>query len=178
MKANEVLKFWFEETNPELWFKKDNDFDERIKNRFSLTIEEGSRGELFSWRETAQGRLAEIIVLDQFPRNIYRQNPKAWATDGIALTLAQELVSLKLDTQLTISQRAFAYLPYMHSESLLVHKEAVKLFKTPGLEDNYKYEIMHLEIIEKFGRYPHRNKILGRESTPEEIEFLKTHQGF
>jgi len=119
------------------------------------------------------GRLAEIIVVDQFSRNIYRGTPKAFQWDPMALCLAQEAIRVKADSELSNAKRAFIYLPYMHSESLKIHQQAVELYSAPGLELNLEFEMKHKVIIEKFGRYPHRNDILGRPSTPEEVEFLK-----
>jgi uncharacterized protein (DUF924 family) len=127
---------------------------------------------LFAWRTTAEGRLAEIIVLDQFSRNVYRDTPRAFAQDVPALVLAQELVASGQDRSLSIAQRTFAYMPYMHSESALVHVQAVALFSQPGMEDNLNFELRHKAIIDRFGRYPHRNAVLGRPSTPEELAFL------
>lgn len=124
-------------------------------------------------RQTAD-RLAEILVLDQFSRNIYREDPRAFACDPLALALAQEAVALGADQDLEMVQRTFMCLPYMHSESALIHTLAVSLFSQPGLEDNLAFELRHKAIIDRFGRYPHRNAILGCTSTPEEIAFLKT----
>jgi uncharacterized protein (DUF924 family) len=120
-------------------------------------------------RSTAFSR---IIVLDQFSRNVFRDTPRAFAGDGLALVMAQELVASGLDRSLPITQRAFAYLPYMHSESALIHEQAAQLFDQPGLEDNLRFERLHQDIVKGFGRYPHRNLILGRLSTPQEIAFL------
>lgn len=174
----ELLTFWFEELGPKKWFDSSPETDKVIKERFGLVHEAGRQGELFDWRKTPQGRLAEIIVLDQFSRNIHRGTPKAFENDRVALVLSQEMISLKEDLKLSISERAFSYMPFMHSESPLIHEIAMKLFDVPGMEENYKFEILHKEIIDRFGRYPHRNAILGRVSTPEELEFLKTHKGF
>lgn len=178
MDYQNVINFWFHELTPNQWFFKDPELDQEIASKFGHLITKASMGELFNWRSTSEGRLAEIILLDQFPRNIYRNKPQAFATDPLALILSQEMVLLKLDTELSIIQRAFAYMPYMHSESPLIHEEAMKLFALKGLEENFLFEIKHKEIIDRFGRYPHRNKILNRSSTPEELEFLKTHAGF
>jgi uncharacterized protein (DUF924 family) len=178
MTFKDVLNFWFNELSSSDWFKSDENLDKKISLKFKSTLEEAKRGELFSWRKTAEGRLAEIILLDQFSRNIFRGTQDAFGTDTMALVLAQEMVELRLDRELTVIQRSFAYMPYMHSESLVIHQEALKLFALPGLEDNLKFEILHKEIIERFGRYPHRNQILGRASTSEEVEFLKNHAGF
>lgn len=169
-----VLDFWFEEIDPSFWFKKDEQFDAHLKERFVSTYHEVLAGLSVSWRSTAEGRLAEIIVLDQFSRNMFRETPQAFSADELALHLARECVRLGDDQKLPIVQRAFVYMPYMHSENPAVHVEAVKLFSQAGLEENLKFELMHKKIIDRFGRYPHRNKILGRTSTPEEAEFLKT----
>ena len=143
-----------------------------MTEQFSEILEQASQAELWSWRKTAEGRLAEIIVLDQFSRNIFRGTARAFAQDSLALALAQEAISLDLDKQLSPEQRAFLYMPFMHSESRLIHEYAFKLFQRLGNPSNLEYEIKHKIIIERFGRYPHRNQILGRESTEEELSFL------
>jgi uncharacterized protein (DUF924 family) len=143
---NNILHFWLEELTDKQHFTKDPALDADMRTRFGDTLEAASRCELFAWRATPEGRLAEILVLDQFSRNIFRDTPRAFAQDALALVLAQELVAGGHDQQLTPKQRAFAYMPYMHSESLAIN--------------------------ERFGRYPHRNAILGRTSTPEELVFL------
>jgi uncharacterized protein (DUF924 family) len=130
-------------------------------------------GELAHWRVDAHGRLAEIIVLDQFSRNLYRNSGQAFAYDLTALVLAQETIRLGLDQQLTTVEKSFLYLPYMHSESLAIHEQAVELYSIAGLEFNLKFELKHKVIIERFGRYPHRNIVLGRTSTTEEMLFLQ-----
>jgi uncharacterized protein (DUF924 family) len=128
---------------------------------------------LFEWRADAKGRLAEIIVLDQFSRNIFRGSPLAFASDALALALAQESVSAKAEAALSATERSFLYLPFMHSESLKIHAVALELYRKNGIQSNLDFEIRHKQIIERFGRYPHRNGIMGRQSTAEEIEFLK-----
>jgi len=171
--APDVLTFWFENLTPAQWWQKSDEVDSAISKKFTDTLRSASAGELFPWRHTPEGRLAEIIVLDQFPRNIHRNSPMAFATDGVALILAQEAVALNLHLELDPTRRAFMLLPYMHSESKLIHEEAVKLFNAEGLEDNYDFELRHKAIIDRFGRYPHRNEILGRQSTEEELAFLQ-----
>jgi len=170
---SEVLEFWFDEIEPECWWRKDDAFDRRIEEEFGGLFRQAVQGELYDWRKRADGRLAEIILLDQFSRNIYRDRPESFAQDGIALVLAQEAVSLGADVALSKTRRRFLYMPYMHSESARIHSVAEQLFGVPGLEDAYEYELKHKAIIDRFGRYPHRNAILGRESTPEEIAFLE-----
>ena len=130
-------------------------------------------GELFEWRDEPQGRLAEIIVLDQFSRNIFRNTREAFAQDGMALVLAQEAVRAQVDTSLTPIERSFLLLPYMHSESKQIHVLAEQLYRTFAPQDNYEFELKHKDIVDRFGRFPHRNVILGRVSTDEELEFLK-----
>jgi len=169
-----VLDFWFKEIEPQAWWVKDNEFDQLIKARFLHTHQAACQGELFSWRHCAQGRLAEIIVLDQFSRNLFRDQPECFAADGIALVLAQEAIQDGTSEQLTIPERTFLYMPFMHSESLLIHEQAVSLFSQPEIpEENLDFELKHKAILERFGRYPHRNAILGRTSTAEEIAFLQ-----
>jgi len=170
--AQDVLTFWFDELTAEQHFAKDAALDARIAERFGTLLRAAERCELAAWRATAGGRLAEIIVLDQFSRNIYRGQARAFANDALALALAQELVAGAHDRPLPVEQRAFAYLPFMHSESLVVHVQALVLFDQPGLESNLRFERAHLEILQRFGRYPHRNAVLGRTSTAQELAFL------
>jgi len=167
-----VLRFWFEELTPEDWFRKDPSLDRRIAERFGSTLAAAARCELFHWRGAARGRLAEVLVLDQFSRNIHRDTAAAFANDALALALAQEAVARGIDHELPVPQRVFLYLPWMHSESALLHEQALQLFATPGMEMNLEFERRHKAIIDRFGRYPHRNAALGRTSTPDEIELL------
>lgn len=169
----DVLRFWFNETTADQRFKRDDAFDTVIRERFAGLHNAACHGELASWRDQPQGRLAEVIVLDQFSRNLFRDSPRAWAQDGQALVLAQEAVRTGADRLLNTDQRAFLYMPYMHSESRLIHQVALRLFSQPGLSMQLDYEQRHAAIIDRFGRYPHRNAVLGRASTPEEIAFLK-----
>lgn len=169
----EVLKFWFNEIEPKQWWAVDPAFDARLKDRFLPLLDQAARGELFAWRATPKGRLAEVIVLDQFSRNIHRNTPAAFRQDPIALALSQEAVISGSLVHLAPAERAFLLMPYMHSESAMVHVEAKRLLKEWAPNDNYEFELRHKAIIDRFGRYPHRNKILGRISTPEEEEFLK-----
>ncbi len=172
MQFESVLHFWFTELSPKQHYAKDAALDEAIRTRFGATLEAAAQYELFAWRATAEGRLAEILVLDQFSRNVYRDTPRAFAQDALALMLAQELVTSGQDRSLPLAQRSFAYMPYMHSESALVHAQAVSLFSQPGMEDNLRFELHHKAIINRFGRYPHRNAILERSSTAQELAFL------
>lgn len=172
MEASEVLKFWFEELNPKQHWVKDPELDQLIGDRFKDVLHEAGRGELFSWRTTSQGRLAEILVLDQFSRNIYRNKPESFQFDPIAAVLSQEAWAVKAHEEIE-KGKSFLYMPLMHSESRKVHDLAVEVFTALGPDGALEFEMKHKVIIDRFGRYPHRNEILGRQSTEEEIEFLK-----
>ena len=173
MKYQEIIDFWFTEIESKLWWVKDDQFDQQLRDKFGELHASAVKCELFSWREHPEGRLAEVIVLDQFSRNMYRDTPLAFASDPLSLTLAQEAVDRNLHNELESMQRMFLLMPYMHSESKAVHEVAVGLFNSPGLEGNYEFELKHKAIIDQFGRYPHRNKILGRSTTEAERLFLE-----
>ena len=173
MTAHDVLDFWFRQSTPEQWFRKDDAFDEAIRMRFSALHARAAQGELWVWRTDAAGRLAEVIVLDQFSRNLLRGSAQSFAQDGMALVLAQEAIAQGLDAPLPPEQRAFLYMPFMHSESAAIQAESVRLFTALGQAHNLDYARQHQVIVDRFGRFPHRNAVLGRESTPEEAEFLK-----
>ena len=172
MNHNDILTFWFEELTPGQRFAKDAALDNTIRSRFGNVLQAATRCELFAWRGSPEGRLAEIVVLDQFSRNVYRNSPCAFAQDAQALVLAQELVASGQDRSLLLAQRSFAYMPYMHSESVLMHAQAVALFRQPGMEETLRFELQHQAIIDRFGRYPHRNALLGRTSSAQELAFL------
>jgi uncharacterized protein (DUF924 family) len=169
----DILRFWFEEIDPSKWWAKDAAFDQLIRARYSQVHARATRCELVGWRMEARGRLAEIVILDQFSRNLFRGSPLAFASDPLALALAQEAIAAEADSALSPVERSFLYLPFMHSESLAIHAAAMELYRMNGDQNNLDSEIRHKNIIERFGRYPHRNAILGRHSTDEEIEFLK-----
>lgn len=168
----DVLDFWFSEETQPFWFVKSEAFDEKIRAKFDRTLKAAAQGECASWRETLEGRLAEIIVLDQFSRNLYRNTPAAFAQDPMALALAQEAIKHKDFNALPTIWRKFMLMPYMHSESPVIHQQAVELFTELGDEYTLDFELRHKAIIDQFQRYPHRNAILNRPSTAEEIAFL------
>lgn len=173
MEFETILHFWFEEIKPAQWFTKDEQFDRQIVQRFGDVHRRAARCELFKWREHSRGRLAEIIVLDQFSRNMFRDSGRAFSFDPLALALAQEAVKRGVDQELPPVQRGFLYLPYMHSESPAIHEVAEQLYRQKGMESGLHWELKHRAIIDRFGRYPHRNASLGRISTDEEIDFLQ-----
>lgn len=169
----EVLTFWFNEIEPAQWWINDPAFDALVERRFSSLLQQAAAGELFEWRASLRGRLAEVIVLDQFSRNIHRGTPSAFSQDAAALVLSQEAVAAGALSELGPDERNFLLMPFMHSESRHIHAHAERLFKQFTPERNYDFELRHKAIVERFGRYPHRNAILGRASTLEEIDFLK-----
>ncbi len=169
--AADVLRFWFEE-HPKDWFVKNPDFDAEIRARFSTLHGAAAAGQLAHWADEARSCLALVVVLDQFPRNIYRGHARAFASDELARSVARVILERGWDKQMTQSEQLFAYLPFEHSESLEDQNLSCELMKDFDAEQ-LRYAIRHREIIERFGRFPHRNDILGRKSTPAEIEFLK-----
>ena len=173
MKPESVLSFWFEEIKSEKWWVVDPAFDTLIRDRFGEVLEQASHGELYGWRAEPRGRLAEIIVLDQFSRNIHRGKASAFAADGVALVLAQEAIAAGALENLSAIERNFVLMPFMHSESRTIHVRAEQLFREYAPGNNLDFELKHKAIIDRFGRYPHRNRNLGRESSNEELEFLK-----
>ncbi len=176
MTPQTVLTFWFEEIDEADHFKTNPTVDEAIKERFSDAHTAAAAGELANWADTPEGTLALIIVLDQFSRNLFRGDGRSFAYDDLALTLAEAAIEKGFDMHFEPDQRLFIYLPFMHSESREVHARAVPLFESLGLESSLKYEHIHKDIIDRFGRYPHRNEVLGRESTAEELEYLANNQ--
>jgi uncharacterized protein (DUF924 family) len=168
-----VLNFWFEETPQQSWWSANPEFDELIRQRFGPVLEQAARAELSDWRSTPMGRLAEIIVLDQFSRNVYRNTARAFSQDAMALVLSQEAIATGAPREMKAIEQVFLFMPFMHSESRLIHQQAEVLFRNTGLKSNLEFELKHKAIIDRFGRYPHRNKILERTSSAEEIEFLK-----
>jgi uncharacterized protein (DUF924 family) len=179
-KAGEVLDFWFgREGEPgygefrEAWFTKDPEFDQRVRDRFEALHEAAAAGELDDWKEEARSCLALVILLDQLPRNMYRGDPRSYATDYKAQETAEHAVDRAFDRELPAFQRMFLYMPFMHSEDLAHQRRSVELFRALGGEnDATGYAVRHMEIVERFGRFPHRNEVLGRQTTPEEAEFL------
>ena len=169
---DQIITFWFDDIDPQAHWRKDLSFDALLRERFATLHRAALACELHHWRQSPLGRLAEIIVLDQFSRNMYRDTPNAFTADPLALALAQEACRVGADRALTPAHRVFLYMPYMHSESNSIHITAELLFTQLGIADNLRFEQRHRQVIQRFGRYPHRNAILGRVSTPEELEFL------
>lgn len=173
MNAQQILDFWFSPESEPYWFAKSDAFDAQIRTQFLPLWQQAAAGELYAWRDTLAGRLAEIIILDQFSRNLHRGSPLAFAQDGMALLLAQEAIKQKDFSQMPMIQRKFMLMPFMHSESTTIHEWATALFAQYTDALTIDFEAKHKAIIDRFGCYPHRNEILGRKSSAEEIAFLQ-----
>ena len=174
--AKKVLDFWFDPVNVPRQFAEEPEFDQLIREQFLAAWEKGAEGLLVEWRNTAEGRLAEIIVLDQFSRNLFRRDIRSYTQDKMAIALAQELVSRPEFEQLPEEWKKFALLPFMHSESLELHAWARPLFEA-GDPGTLYFEDLHLDVLRQFGRYPYQNQDLGRENTPEEEAYIEKMAG-
>jgi len=171
-----VLQFWFEELGQKEWFAGGSELDEKIVDRFSDIHKLVVAGEYWKHRTNGQSLLAEVIVLDQFSRNMFRSSATAFAQDPMALALSQQAIASGYDTDMTKDEKMFLYMPFMHSESKVIHEAGLPLFESLENEETFKFAKVHKDIIDRFGRYPHRNEQLGRESTQEEKEYLENNQ--
>lgn len=171
--AAEFLDFWFGVLTPEQWWKRDDTVDATIGARFGALYERLAAAVPEAWLATPRGTLAAVMVLDQIPRNIFRGDPRAYATDANALALARQAVDRGLDATLSKDERLFLYLPFQHSEDKADQARSVALYEALGDDNALDFAVKHKEIVDRFGRFPHRNAVLGRAATPEETEFLK-----
>jgi uncharacterized protein (DUF924 family) len=170
-KPADVVKFWRDATAKK-WFSKDTAFDEEIRKRFLALHEAAAAGKLEAWEMTEEGTLALLILLDQFPRNMFRNDKRAFATDPQALGIARRAVARGFNDKMEPGMRGFFLLPFMHSEHLADQERGVALYKAANDANGLKWAELHADIIRKFGRFPHRNAVLGRKTTPEEQAFL------
>jgi len=176
--ASAVIDFWFADDMRARWFNADEALDAQIRTRFESTWQAACAKQLDAWSETARGALALTIVLDQFPLNMYRGTARSFATEAEAIRISRDAVRRGLDRRMPGERQAFLYMPLMHSEELADQDECVRLFAAAGLSDNLRFARHHRELIRRFGRFPHRNAILGRVSTPEELEYLDSKEAF
>ena len=172
--ASAILQFWFHEAKPYQWYRRDNQFDREIKDRFGSLHSAAAAERLNAWLVQPNSALAFIILLDQFSRNMFRGSARAYAEDPRARNAAHFAIKRRFDFRFPDRERAFFYMPFMHSEALADQDRCVQLFKARmPASGNLSYAIQHRDIIKRFGRFPHRNKVLGRTSTPAEIAYLK-----
>jgi uncharacterized protein (DUF924 family) len=169
--AADVLAFWLAASH-DRWFKPDAAFDAEIRQRFAATYEDAAAGRLSAWEDWPDGALAYLIVIDQFPRNMFRHSARSYATDPLARLVARNAIAKSFDQQVAMPQRQFFYLPFEHSEELADQELAVALMEKTGDADLVKWAKLHMDIIRRFGRFPHRNAVVGRTTTPEEQAFL------
>lgn len=176
--AQDVLDFWFSPEMEPHWFAKSDETDARIRDGFAATYEAAHRRQLDGWAATPDGALALVVVLDQFPRNIFRGTGRAFESNDLALEHARAALDAGFDGGFDTKRRVFLYLPFEHSEDLPDQTLSVELFEALGDPGYLDYAVQHRDIIERFGRFPHRNAVLDRPNTPDEEAFLKTHKGF
>ena len=176
--AQTLIDFWFSPRVAKLWFNSTPAFDDELRERFAETYQAGYHGELDDWEATALGALALVILFDQIPLNIFRKQPQSFATEARAREVAARAIARGFDAELDDPQKAFLYMPYMHSEKLADQDTSVDLFTRAGLKNNLRFAQHHREIVRRFGRFPHRNEILGRQSTAEEVAWLASKDAF
>jgi uncharacterized protein (DUF924 family) len=178
MTPEEILDYWFSPRLQRHWFASTPELDAEIRQRYAKLWEQAARGDLDGWQTTPEGSLGLAIVLDQFPLNMFRGTAKSFSTEARAVAVALQAVERGQDRQLPVERRAFLYMPMMHSENSTHQALSVQLFDQPGLERNLEFARHHQQLIEEFGRFPHRNAILGRPSTPAEIAYLDSPRAF
>lgn len=174
----DVLDFWFSNKMRENWFTKSDEIDAEIIKKFLAGYEDARADKFEDWKQQPESALALTILFDQFPRNMFRGSPRSFESDGLARDVAAQALDHGFERELSADQRPFFYLPFMHSEHLSDQKRCIDLYEKHGDEFTLGFARQHHDIIERFGRFPHRNKVLARETTPEEAEFLKEHSGF
>lgn len=178
MDAQEIIDFWFSPEVEKRWFRSTTAFDDELRQRFASSVQAALDGKLDVWNDSSSGALALVILLDQLPLNIYRGTAQSFAGEAKSREVATLAIAQGWDRELPLTQRAFLYLPFMHSESLADQDRALELFEVAGLDGNLHWAKHHREIVRRFGRFPHRNEILGRESTAEELAWLASDEAF
>jgi len=176
--AREIVDFWFSNEVKALWFKPTPEFDAQLREKYATLMQAACAGELRDWADTAQGALALIILLDQLPRNVHRGEPACFASDAQALAIAGQFLEAGFDTQVDAEQRPFFYMPFMHSEQLADQERCVELCEAMHSEEHARYARLHRDLIARFGRFPHRNRIVDRASSDAEIEYLASDGAF
>ena len=176
--SQNIIDFWFADEIRKLWFNSTPEFDLMLCERFEDTLKQAGRGELDHWMENALGCLALVIILDQFPLNMYRGSALSFATEARSRDVARVAIEKGFTRMLPVEQQAFLYMPFMHSEDIVDQELALELFDQPGMESNLRFARHHHAIVETYGRFPHRNELLGRVSTAAEVEYLDSREAF
>lgn len=174
----QIIDFWFADDVRKLWFNSTAEFDRLLCERFEDILKQAARGELDQWMKSAEGCLALVIILDQFPLNMFRGSAQSFATEARSRDVARDAIAKGFDQALAAEQQAFLYMPFMHSEDLVDQELALELFARPGMESNLRFAHHHHEIVKTYGRFPHRNAVLGRANTAAEIEYLNSKEAF
>jgi uncharacterized protein (DUF924 family) len=175
---DDILTLWFSGRVKSMWYNSTPEFDQELRDKYLDTYHAALNGELSAWEQTPQGALALVICLDQFPLNMFRNKAEGFAGEEPSRQIAARAIEKGFDQSLDDTQKAFMYMPYMHSEELADQDRVLELFSNAGLEDNLKWANHHRDIVKRFGRFPHRNAILGRQSTPEEAAYLQSDDAF
>lgn len=176
--ADEILQYWFSESMSKHWFNANEEIDADIRARFEKVWEQARQGELAHWTKSANGSLALVIVFDQLPLNMYRGQAMSFATEAMGIATARQAIENGLDKEIAKDRLMFMYMPFMHSENMQDQDYAVQLFRDAGLDENVKFALHHRSIVERFGRFPHRNEILGRSSSDTEIAYMNSDEAF
>ena len=174
----DLIDFWFSDETSQYWFKSTKAFDARLLDSYADTWQQAKQGKLDDWQQSATGSLVLVIVLDQFPLNMFRGMAKSFSTEVQSRSVARSAIEKAYDQELPTNQKSFLYMPFMHSEDLADQALGIELFSQPGLENNLRFARHHYDIVERFGRFPHRNSILGRESSEAEVAYLNSKQGY
>lgn len=176
--AADIIDFWYADSSRELWFKSTPEFDRELIERFEKTWQRARDGELDHWRQSADGCLALVILLDQFPLNMFRGQAASFATEAQSRDVARHALEQGFDREMSAEKKSFLYMPFMHSEDLADQQTSLRLFDQPGLESNFRFARHHHDIVARFGRFPHRNAVLGRSSSAAELEYLDSKEAF
>jgi len=173
-----IIEFWYAEEVKKKWFNSDSQFDEKIKSNYEESWENALRGEYISWSESAIGCLALVIILDQFPLNMFRGEVKSFSSEAMAIKIAKKAIEREFDKEIEIEKLSFLYMPLMHSENMDDQNQCVELFEQAGLKENARFAKHHRDIVKAYGRFPHRNKILQRQSSEKEVNYLNSEDAF
>ena len=173
-----LIDFWFSDEVSRYWFNATSEFDQKLTDRYADLWQQAREGLLDAWQLTANGSLALVILLDQLPLNMFRGHPDSFATEAKSREIAQHAIDQGFDVEMASKHKSFLYMPFMHSEDLEDQAKALKLFDQPGLEGNLRFAKHHYSIVNEFGRFPHRNTILGRQSSEAEIAYLNSKEAF